>query len=98
MLTRRGIEKDLTQTKYTAIYDNLVFYFSSEFYQKNFKKLINDYVRKYSFYLNKKFKLNINSEYFLAISCYKLIEKRGFRIFDKNTNNFINSGKIYEVK
>ena len=97
MLTRRGIEKDLTKSKFTANYDDLVFYFSSEFYKKNFKKLINDYVRKYSFYINKKFKLNINSEYFLAISCYKQIEKRGFRVFDKRSNQFINSGKIYEV-
>lgn len=97
MVTRRGIEKDLTQTKFTCTYDNLVFYFSSEFYLRNFKKLINDYVRKYSYYLNKKFKLNVNSEYFLAISCYKLIEKRGFRVFDKNINQFVNSGKIYEV-
>ena len=97
MLTRKGIEKDLTQSKYICIYDDLVFYFSSELYLRNFKKLINEYIHKYSFYLNKKFKLNINSEKYLAISCYKLIEKRGFRVFDRTIKQFIPSGKIYEV-
>ena len=47
--------------------------------------------------MQKKFLLNINIEYFMAISCYKTIEKRGFRVENTLTGEFINSGKTYEV-
>lgn len=96
-MTRRGIEYDLSKTDYIAYYGDLKFYFSSSLYRNNFKKLVSDFVRKYSAYFIKKFKLNINSEYFLAISCYRLIEKRGFRVENTTTGEFVSSAKTFEV-
>lgn len=96
-MTIRGVEHDLSKSTYIAYYGDLRFYFSSLFYKNNFKKRINEYVRKYSLYMQKKFLLNINIEYFMAISCYKSIEKRGFRVENTLTGEFINSGKTYEV-
>lgn len=96
-MTIRGVEHDLSRTDYIAYYGDLKFYFSSLLYKNKFKKGVNDFVRKYMFYFQKKFLLNINAEYFLAISFYKSIEKRGFRVENTLTGEFVNSGKTYEV-
>lgn len=97
-MTRKGVEHDLLKSPYIAYYGDLKFYFSSLLYKTNFRKKVNDYVSKYSMYFNKKFKLNVNAEYFLAISLYKIIEKRGFKVENTLTNEFVNSGKTYEVR
>lgn len=80
MLTKRGIELDLEESKYKLTYNGLTFYFSSLFYLKKFKNEIQFFVDNETKKLYNKFKVHSDYTLLLSIALYKKIEKRGFRI------------------
>lgn len=73
---------DLDKSTYKVLYKGLIFYFSSELYKKKFEKNINEFIKTESLKITCKYKLSINLELFFAISYYKQIEKRGFKVID----------------
>lgn len=82
MKTANGIYYNLSQSEYKFTIGNIVFYFSSRFYQQKF---INSYLEerdRFNTALNNvyKDKFHIEFDVLAWIRLYTLIEKRGFYI------------------
>lgn len=74
------VYNDIDESTYSFKYDDMTFYFSSNFYKEKFE---NDYVtflKEETDKLRIKFKCNIVADYMILLLLYKKIEKRGFRI------------------
>lgn len=74
------IYKDINKSVYTFKYDNLVFYFSSNFYKEKFIKEHINFIRDETIKLKLKFKCNIYCNEMILLLLYKKIEKRGFKV------------------
>lgn len=78
------IYNDIDESIYNFKYDDMLFYFSSQFYQEKFKKEYINYLKEETNKLRLKFKCSINADYLILLLLYKKIEKRGFRVEYKN--------------
>lgn len=58
----------------------LRFYFSSNFNKERFVKSFDEYVKNENRKLINRYKVNIDLAQYMALSLYKKIEKRGFRV------------------
>lgn len=85
MVTKNGIELDLRKTKYSYEFGEYIFYFSSKLYMKKFKEGVLNYIILESAKITNKYKIKINITNYLSVSFYKKIEKRGFRVVDRNS-------------
>lgn len=85
MVTKNGIELDLRKTKYSYEFGEYIFYFSSKLYLKKFKEGVLNYIILESAKITNKYKIKINVSNYLSVSFYKKIEKRGFRVIDRNS-------------
>ena len=74
------IYNDINESNYTFKYDNLVFYFSSNFYKEKFRKEHINFIHNETMKLKIKFKYNIYCDEMILLLLYKKIEKRGFRV------------------
>ena len=74
------IYNDITDSIYTFKYDDLVFYFSSQFYQEKFERMYIQFLKDETMKLKIKFKCNIYCEEMILLLLYKKIEKRGFKV------------------
>ena len=87
------VYNDINESIYTFKYDNLVFYFSSKFYQEKFIREYCDYLKDEIIKLKIKFKCNIYCDEMILLLLYKRIEKRGFKVLYKgkelNENYYI---------
>lgn len=92
----RPVYQDINESPFFVEYNDFTFYFSSAFYQRNFKLKLPGYIREEEFKLKNRYRI-INEKFFeilhevLAISLYKKIEKRGFRVY-KNNEKYNESG------
>lgn len=85
------IYNDIDESIYNFIYDEMTFYFSSQFYLENFKNKYVSFLKEETDKLRIKFKCGINADYMILLLLYKKIEKRGFRVEYKNkrlTDNY----------
>lgn len=85
MVTKNGIELDLRKTKYSYDFGEYIFYFSSKLYLKKFKEGVVTYLILETAKITNKYKIKINISNYLSVSFYKKIEKRGFRVIDRNS-------------
>ena len=53
------VYNDINESNYTFKYDDLVFYFSSQFYQEKFERMYNQFLKDEIMKLKIKFKCNI---------------------------------------
>ena len=60
--------------------DDLMFYFSSDFYRKKFENEYKDYLKNETLKLNVKYRMIVYADEMLLLSFYKTIEKRGFKV------------------
>ena len=97
-MTKAGIYLNLDESTYKVKKFGLLFYFSSLLYMEKFNKNVEKYVEMENIKLANKTKLVINFNKLFAISYYKKIEKRGFKIKDLVTNKEIKSYTIYNEK
>lgn len=97
-MTARGIETDLSKSIYKSVYGEYVFTFSSKIYKLKFDGMLDNYIKEETTKIYKRYNINLKCDYFLAIALYNKIEKRGFRIVNKRTQEVINKLKIYEVR
>ena len=74
------IYNDLNESNYTFKYDDLVFYFSSQFYQEKFTREFKQFLKDETMKLKVKFKCNIYCDEMILLLLYKKIEKRGFKV------------------
>lgn len=77
------VYNDINESNYTFKYDNLVFYFSSKFYQEKFIREYSEYLKDETMKLKIKFKCNIYCDEMILLLLYKKIEKRGFKVLYK---------------
>lgn len=88
------IYNDLNESIYTFKYDDLVFYFSSKFYQEKFIREYSQFLKDETMKLKIKFKCSIYCYEMILLLLYKKIEKRGFKVLYKgielNENYYIN--------
>lgn len=94
------IYNDINESIYTFKYDDLVFYFSSQFYQEKFTREYSQFLKDETMKLKIKFKCNIYCDEMILLLLYKKIEKRGFKVLYKNnelTENYYIDFKINEI-
>ena len=82
MKTANGIYLNLKESNYCVIKYGLIFYFSSVVYRDKFQNNVSNYVENEKLKLKNRYSLSVIFDVFLAISYYKRIEKRGFRVTD----------------
>lgn len=68
-------------------YKNLVFFFSSELNAKKFKERILDFIDNENNKLKVKYNIEVDLSEMLLISYYMKIEKRGFKVLKRESNN-----------
>lgn len=83
-MTKAGIYLELDKSTYYYSIYGLDFYFSSMIYKEKFEKNVQNYVKEESIKLKNKYKNDCDFKQYLAVSLYKKIEKRGFRIEQLN--------------
>lgn len=87
---------NLDESTYLFNYQRFTFIFSSKFYIEKFKKELSSYVDIETRKLVSKYQVNLEGSEYLALSLYKKIEKRGFKVLfndveiDKNQGFTIN--------
>ena len=83
MKTKNGVELNLKESDYCFEFARAVFYFSSEFNLNRFKNSVISFIEMEQAKIINRYKVNINLKLYLALSLYKKIEKRGFRVIQK---------------
>lgn len=94
------IYNDINESIYTFKYDDLIFYFSSQFYQEKFERMCAQFLKDETMKLKIKFKCNIYCDEMILLLLYKKIEKRGFKVLYKNnelSENYYIDFKINEI-
>lgn len=94
MITENGIYLDLRESEYKVKKLGLTFYFSSKFYMEKFKNNVEYYMHNETLKLYNKYHVTFNFKIFLAISYYKKVEKRGFRIVDNINKKELNRNTV----
>lgn len=84
MRTAKGIYWDLEESNYCFKFEGIEYYFSSMFYLNKFKNNVERFITEETTKLEIKYKILIDFRIYLAISYYKKVEKRGFRIITDN--------------
>lgn len=83
---RVNVYQNIEESPIKYEYENFIFYFSSTFYQRNFSKRLESFLKEETYKLKNRYQIrnknfiNVLKEV-LLISLYKRIEKRGFRIY-----------------
>lgn len=95
MKTKRGVELDLKESDFIYNYSGFSFVFSSKFYLKKFSENIEHYILEENAKIKNKYSLNFNFDLFFAISFYKKIEKRGFRVLKQGTEKEIKENSLF---
>ena len=98
MQTKRGIELDLKESKFIVKVYNMTFYFSSELYMKKFAQTVENYAITENLKFQGKYGVNVEFKKLFAISYYKKLEKRGFRIVEDETKTVISPDINFSVE
>lgn len=80
---------NINESEYKSSFGGFNFYFSSNFYKEKFEREVQKYVEEEELKINNKYKTQINVGLYLAISLYRKIEKRGFRVFDNLNKRYV---------
>lgn len=75
---------DLNESTYRVDYKRFTFLFSSKFYIDKFKKELDNFVNIEDKKLYSKYRVVLDTTEYLALSLYKKIEKRGFKVYFNN--------------
>ena len=78
------VYNDIDESTYNFIYNDMTFYFSSNFYKEKFEKEYMQFLKEETDKLHIKFRCNIDADYMILLLLYKKIEKRGFRVLLKD--------------
>lgn len=89
------VYKNILDSDYAFNFQRFTFYFSSKFYIEKFKKELYNYIDIERLKLNNKYGVELESTEYLALSLYKKIEKRGFRV--KFMNKYIKENHSFTI-
>ena len=74
------VYQNIEESPFSLKYEEFEFFFSSQFYKRNFKKRVDSYILEETYKIkNEKFVAILKEV--LLIALYKKIEMRGFRIY-----------------
>lgn len=93
MKTERGIYLDISESDYCFENRDYKFYFSSQFYLNKFKENYKTFAEIEVLKVYNNYNFFIPYQAFWIVY-YKKIEKRGFRIFDKEAKKFLKKKDI----
>lgn len=93
---RKIIYNDIKESTYYSDYDKLRFYFSSELYRDKFTTRCTKYILDEMNKLRVKYKCVLQVDDMLALNLYKNIEKRGFRVVNKETQKELDKDYLIE--
>lgn len=93
MKTERGIYLDITESDYCLENKDYKFYFSSEVYLNKFNLNYKEYATQEVLKIYNNYKFFIPYQAFWIVY-YKKIEKRGFRIYDKEAGKYLKKKDI----
>ena len=93
---RKIIYNNIDESEYYSDYDHLRFYFSSELYRDKFNSKFKKYIIDEMNKLRIKYKCLFHCDEMLALCLYQKIEKRGFRVIEKESNRKL--GKDYIIE
>lgn len=79
-MSYKTIYNDIRESRYKYRYGRLEFYFSSEYYLEKFRTNLNKIIKIETDKLKIKFDCNIIADEMIALSYYKNLEKRGYRV------------------
>lgn len=91
-MTDNVIYYDINKSPYKFETIYFTFYFSSQFYLNKFKTNYYNYVTDEQNKLKVKLKNNVDFIKIFSLDYYKKVEKRGFRVYDKAGNRYVNLG------
>lgn len=95
-MTDNVIYYDINKSPYAFSTVYFTFYFSSQFYLNKFKTNYYNYVTDEQNKLKVKLKNSVDFIKIFSLDYYKKVEKRGFRVYDKINDEFIN--KDYTIR
>lgn len=90
------INNELTEYYYKL--NNLQFYFSSPVYRDKFIEKVQDFITQESNKFENKYNVMINFSNIFSIILYKMVEKRGFSIYDIETGNYLEQYGVFYDK
>lgn len=79
------VYQNIEESPFSYKYGEFEFFFSSQFYKKNFKKRVDSFILEETYKIKNRYKIKdekfvANLKEVLLIAFYKKIEKRGFKI------------------
>lgn len=79
------VYQNIEESPFSYRYDEFEFFFSSQFYKRNFKKRVDSFILEETYKIKNRYKIKnekfvANLKEVLLIAFYKKIEKRGFKI------------------
>ena len=92
-----GVFYNTSDSDIFFLYDNLKFYFSSEFYKRKFIEELENYVHKEYTKIFNRYHIINDMDLYLVFSLYEKIEKRGYKVENIETeevlvnNNYLNT-------
>ena len=93
---RKLIYNDIKESIYFYDYGDLRFYFSSELYRDKFKAKVIYYIIEERNKMCIRYKCIVQCDDMLALTLYKKIEKRGFRVENNKSRKILNEHYIIE--
>lgn len=71
---------NIEKSPHHFIYHDYDFYFSSSLNLNKFLKVVDSYIENEQEKLKSRYKVKLTDDILLAFSCYRKIEKRGFKV------------------
>lgn len=97
MKTAKGVYLDLTESNYSYKIEEFRFYFSSDFYRKNFIEKCEEFVKYEKIKFQNTYKVELANTYLFLFTLYRKIEKRGFYVYDTLLKQYYQAPPTFEI-
>lgn len=81
---RSIVYNDISKSPFCYEVDDMIFYFSSEFNKRRFIDGYQDYVEDETYKLENRYHIKLYLKLELTVAFYKKIEKRGYKVTNKD--------------
>ena len=94
MKTYYGTFTDIMESDIYCIYGNYIFYFTSNVNKNKFIENVEDYIYLEELKFKNRYQIEIDLMNYFSIWFYKKVQKKGFRVEDKETKKLIKEFKF----
>ena len=88
-MEQKKVVLNIHESNYSYGFAGFIFYFSSNFYKEKFEREVLKYIDEEELKIKNKYKTDLSVGLYLAISLYRKIEKRGFRVYDNVNKRYL---------